>query len=427
MKVTVHGESDMARALEGWAVPAACDELIIDAPGAKRFTNCLLGSSIDCRVTVVPTSLPEVSYAGLFSMCRMLSHQPIIDMSNCINAAAMFKGCEAMRFSMYTFRNTANVRDMRQCFWGCTWFSGNGLQYWDFSGLASQDAMRNFAGKTKFQTRVYDGIIENLHAQAVAGTLPTPMSDVDFGDAVYSPRVKEMRQYLVEYGWEIIDGGEVPYELSPLEIEFSRSVDQRLVAGDFPGNIDLSPVVRTARNGILISPRHVLYVKHYQPSPGQTITFWNGEQAIIQNSTPGGWDIAIATLRDPVSIRPALVFGSQWQQQMPLLKGPPSRYPSGTRPALLFFNQRSEIGVWDFSYADDDPPTAQGNKPTDPLRAAHYLPIALGDSGAPLCAVHGDRLVVAYALVTSMGSGIFTGSVSKWISDVTGGAAEILQ
>ena len=69
MKITVHGGTDMARALESWPVPEACDELTIDAPQARRFTNCLLNSPINCRVTVVPTENDAVSYAGLFAGC----------------------------------------------------------------------------------------------------------------------------------------------------------------------------------------------------------------------------------------------------------------------------------------------------------------------------------------------------------------------
>jgi len=424
MKITVHGGTDMARALEFWPVPEACEELVIDAPLARRFTNCLLNSPVNCRVTVVPTENDAVSYAGLFSGCRFLQHQPMADTSKCINMAAFLKGCREARFNLLHFRHTANVRDMRQCLMGCVNLAGNGLQEWDFSGLSSEDAMRNFAHGTSFQTRYYDGLVENLFNQAKAGTLPTPMKAVDFGAARFSPRVKEMRHFVIGYGWDITDGGEVPYELSPLEAEFSDSVDRRLEVNDFPGDIDLSPVVRTARNGILISPRHVLYVKHYQPRPGQTITFWNGEQAVIQKSTPGDWDIAVATLKNPVSIRPALVFGPEWKRQMPLLEGPPSRYPDGTKPAMLFCNQREEVGIWDWSFASFYPPSSQCLKPTDPLRAAHYIGISVGDSGSPICAVYGNRLVVAYALVSSMGSGVFTGAVSEWLSEVTSGEIE---
>jgi len=424
MKITVQGGTDMARALEAWPVPEACDELIIDAPEARRFTNCLLGSPIDCRIRVTPTNLPEVSYAGLFSQCRMLNYQPILDMSNCVNAAALFKECREMRFSVYWFRHTSKVRDMRQCFWGCTNFSGNGLQSWDFSSLHTADSMRNFAGRTKFFTRFYDGLIENLYEQAKTGTLPTPMNAVDFGEAKFTPHVAKKREFLISFGWEIIDGGEVPYELSPLEQAFTRAIDERLESNEFPGSIDLSPMCRSHRNGILISPQHVLYVKHYQPRPGQSISFWNGETATVQKCTPGDYDIAVATLRDPVAIRPALVMPSDWKEKMPMASGPPTQYPIGTRPPMIWSNRLNEIGLWDFSYADDFPPFCQGTMPVDPLRDAWHRGIRLGDSGSPVCFVFGDRLVVAYSLATSGGTGVFTGSVREWLDEVTYGTLE---
>lgn len=424
MKITVTGGMDMARALEEWRVPSACEELVIDAPNARRFTNCFLNSPINCRIRITPTALPEVSYAGLFSMCRELSHQPFLDMSRCISMAAMFKGNEAMRYNLYVMRDTSKVRDMRQCFLGCTNYSGMGLQEWDFSGLASPNSMTFFATRTTFQSRFYDGLIENLYEQAKVGTLPTPMHRVDFGNAKFSPHVKEKREFLISYGWEIMDNGEIPYELSKLDQAFIRAIDDRLEANEFPGSIDLGPMCRSARNGILISPRHVLYVRHFQPRPGQSVSFWNGETAIVQRNIPNSWDISVAELREPVSTRPALVFPADWKTQMPMLAGPPSQYPSGTRPPMIWSNRLNEIGLWDLSYADDYPPQAQAANPVDPLREAWFQGIAVGDSGSPVCCVYGDRLVVAFPLAMSTGSGVFTGAVREWLDEVTQGMVE---
>lgn len=424
MRITVQGGVDMARALEEWRLPAACEELVIDAPDARRFTNCLINSPINCRVVVTRTNLPEVSYAGLFALCRRLNWQPMIDMSNCISMAAMFKMNESMRYSVLSLKDTGKVRDMRQCFFGCTYFSGNGLQEWDFSGLSSENSMSFFATRTTFFTRYYDDLIENLYDQAKVATLPTPMRDVDFGNAKYSPHVRDKRDFLVSYGWDIKDGGEVPYDLSPLEKAFIASIDERLEANEFPGTIDLGPVCRSARNGILISPRHVLYVKHYQPRPGQTISLWNGETAVVEKSIPGSWDIAVAVLRHPVSTRPALVFPANWKTLMPSMAGPPSQYPDGTNPPLLWVNRLNEIGLWDLSHADDYPPQAQSSKPVDPLREQWFHGIAVGDSGSPVCCVYGDRLVVAYPLAMSSGSGVFTGAVREWLDEVTQGMVE---
>lgn len=424
MRITVQGGTDMARALEEWRLPAACEELVIDAPSARRFTNCLLNSPINCRVQVTPTNLPEVSYAGLFSLCRSLNHQPKIDMRNCVSMAAMFKQNEEMRYSVYALKETSKVRDMRQCFLGCTYFSGNGLQEWDFTGLSSQNSMTFFATRTTFYTRYYDGLIENLYEQAKTGLLPTPMIRVDFGNAKFSPHVRDKREFLIRYGWEIVDGGEVPYELSPLEKAFISSVDDRLEANEFPGTIDLGPVCRSARNGILISPRHVLYVRHYQPTPGQTISLWSGETAVVEKNIPGSWDVSVAVLRHSVSTRPALVFPANWKTLMPTMAGPPTQYPDGTRPPVLWFNRLNEVGIWDLSYASEYPPQGQSIRPVDPLRDQWFRGISMGDSGSPVCCVYGGRLVVAYALTNAGGNGVFTGSVREWLDEATNGMVE---
>lgn len=426
MKITVHGGTDMRRALEAWIVPETCEELILDAPQARRFTNCLLNSLVTCRVTVKPTENDAVSYAGLFSGCRYLVNQPMVDVSKCINLAAFLKSCRSARFNLYHFRHTARVRDMRQCLWGCENISGIGLQAWDFSGLSSEDSMRNFAGNTNFQTRYYDSLIENLYSQAKAGTLPTPMRAVDFGSARYSPVVAPLHKYVVDYGWEILDGGPVTADLSPTEKELSRSVDSRLTAGQFPGTIDLSPMATSSRNGILISPQHVLYVRHYQPRPGQAVTFWGGEKAVVASCTPGDWDVAVATLRDPVAIRPALVFGVDWEEKMPLLAGPPSQYPAGTSPPVVWKNRNQQIGVADLMYARGMPPTSHIKQSADPKRAAHSVDIRVGDSGSPCCCVIGDRLVVAHALADSRGMGVFTGGITEWLREVTQNQVQFL-
>jgi hypothetical protein len=427
MKITVHGGADMARALEFWPTPEACDELIIDAPSAKRFTNCLLNSPINCRVTVVPTENDAVSYAGLFSGCRFLQHQPVVDVSKCFNMAAMFKQAESLRCSLYQFRQTSQVRDMRQCLWGASGLSGNGLCEWDFSSLSSPNAMRHFAGSTKLATKHYDELIQSLYYQAVAKTLPTPMRAVDFGSAQYSPLVARMRAEIIAYGWEIIDGGVIEVGTSPFEESLARSVDDILKGGEFPNGIDLSPVVRSARNGILISPQHVLYVRHYQPTVGQRIEFWNGESAVIERCTAHHLDVAVAKLRDPVSVRPALVLPEDWESHMPTAPGPPIAYPAGARPAVVWFNQDSEIGVEDFGYVHKSVCFSTMTRSPDPLRSSRHVDIRIGDSGAPVCFVHKGRLLVLHAMVNGRGDGVCTGAINGWLKHVTEGKVHVIE
>jgi len=423
MKIVVQGGNDMTMGLAGFSPPVLCERIVVSAPEARRFTHLFADSPVNCRVEIEP-SRGDVTYAGMFSGCTQLNAQPIVNMSNCINAAAMFKNCQSARFNLFELRHTKKVRNMRQCFAGCTSLSGNGLQAWDYSGLVGADAMRNFAGGTNFPSRFYDNILRRWHEQARAGVLPTPMRGVDMGGARYSPAVADDREFLVQYGWDISDGGEVPYTLSALEKEFTRSIDDRLESADFPGDIDLSPVARSARNGILISPKHVLYVRHYQPAVGQSVSFWNGETATVQSCVAGDWDVAVATLAAPVDVRPALVMPADWKAKMPTMYGPPSSYPDGTNPPMLWVNRLNEVGIWDLSYANNNPAVCQGVMPSDPLRARHFRGIGVGDSGSPVCCVYGDRLVAAYPLAMSTGSGVFTGAVYDWLHSVTNGTIE---
>ena len=410
MILTITGTNDLHRALEGWAAPASCEELVIDCPEARSFTNCFLNSPINCRVRITPTTEQEVAYNGLFAGCKQLTWQPVMDTSRCINMAAMFKDCESMRFSHHWLK-TSNVRDMRQMFMGCAAWSGDGPQKFDFSSLGSEDAMRNFATGTKVRTVYYDQWLENLYGQAKAGTLKTPMHAVAFGAAQYSPVMAEKRQFLIKYGWEIIDGGEVPSSLSQLEVSFSEAVDSRLKDGQFPGTIDLSPVCRTMHGGIAITPRHTLHVRHYMPHVNQPIKFWNGEKALVQAIEHGRWDIAIATLDRDCNVTPALVMPRNWQELMPNSAGPPTKYPAGTRPPLLVFNRDNQIGIWDLLYISTSKtqaqPRAQPQDPAEPDRAAHHMSMVVGDSGSPVCFVHRDRLVAAWSVVNSDGSGVW--------------------
>jgi len=431
MILTISDADNMFRALEGWVPPDACHEVIVDCRKARRFTNCFLNSAINCRVRILPTSESAVSYAGLFSGCTNLNSQPFLDSSKCINMAAMFKNCSRMHFSLHWLQ-TSNVRDMRQMLMGCTYFSGNGPGYWDFSSLSSEHAMSNFATGTKFRTMYYDKILENLHRQAMAKTLPTPMRNVDMGAAKYSPAVAAKRQQLVDYGWEISDGGEVFANISRTETEFSNAVDDRLRSGSFPGDIDLSAVCTTARNGIAITPRHTLHVRHYMPRPGQPIKFWNGAEANVSKceANPESWDIAIATLDRDVAVKPALVMPHTYGDLLPNAIGPPSQYPPGTTMPMLWFNQRNKLHVSDFSYLSSTSPTAHMTRPMDQLRLQYFGGIAVGDSGSPACFVSGNRLVVSHAIANSNGAGVWLAGLLDWATAVvsrTGHALEYLR
>jgi hypothetical protein len=228
----------------------------------------------------------------------------------------------------------------------------------------------------------------------------------------------EKREFLVNYGWEIIDGGEVPITLSPFEVAFSDAVDNRLESGTFPGTIDLSPVCRTMRGGIAITPRHTLHCRHYMPPVGQPIKLWNGEEARVQAVDHGEWDIAIATLDRECNVTPALVMPRNYSELLPNAAGPPCSYPAGTRPAVLVFNRNNRIGIWDLSFVSRTRPNGQPQRSAQDDRAEHHLAVESGDSGSPACFVYGNRLVAAWPVANSDGSGVWLAGVRDWADGV---------
>jgi hypothetical protein len=395
-----------------------CHKVIIDAPKNQNFVNFFLNSDIDnITVEIVPTEMEWVNYAGFFSGCRKLNARPEWDNSKNKSMAAMFKSCDNMRFSLHNI-DTSNVIDFRQCFWGALNYSGNGIQSWDFSSARSPDAFNNFfGGGSSIQTIYYDELIESLYKQMKAGTLPTPMKSVNMGDSYYSPYMKEKHDELVAYGWDIVDGGVVPYELSPMEKYFSKTVDSRLAANNFPGDIDFGPVCVGSRNGILITPRHTLHVRHYMPSVGQSMKLISGEEVVVDKVDSGwmGLDIGIATLREGAKTKPALVLPSNWQELMPLLNGPPTHYPKGVAPALIRFKRGGVPTVNDATYAKGSGTPNTGCRiPVNQLRLDHFDGIKVGDSGSAVCFVYDNRLVVSYSLATSDGSGVFLAGCREW-------------
>lgn len=400
-----------------------CDKVIIDAPMNTKFVNFFLNSNIDKRIVINPPDekVESVNYAGMFSGCRKLNAEPEFDGSKNISMAAFYKSCESMRFNVARI-NTSKVRDFRQCFWGATNYTGIGISEWDFSSVVGPNAFNNFfGGGSKMENRFYDELILSLHRQMKAGTLPTPMVQVDLADSQYSPYVAERHKELVEYGWDLRDGGEVPYELSPLELEFTRSIDSRLANDTFPGDIDIGPVCVGSRNGLLISPRHTLHVKHYMPSVGQKMELASGEIVEVA-SVEAGWyalDVGIATLKEDAKTRPALVLPKNWPELLPNLPGPPLNYPRGTQPPMIKFKKKF-TSLCDTSWASSRIDACRGGMmvPIDPRRDAWWADIKMGDSGSAVCFVYGNRLVAAYSLATSGGTGIFIASLRDIVDEL---------
>jgi hypothetical protein len=428
MQLTISSSDDLSLACQGWAPPPACTEIVVDAPRVRRFTNMFLRSPINVRVRVTPTELDEVSYAGLFSMCDQLQHQPFVDTSRATNMAAMLKGLRQARFSLH-WVDASRCRDMRQMLWGCAVITGNGIDRWDFSSLVGPDAMRNFAGGTKFPTANYDAILRNLHRQAVAGTLPRPMHGVDFGRATYSRNMADERQYLVDYGWDLIDGGPATADvaMSPFERQVIREIDDRLSASRSPiEGVDMSPVLKRSRGGIMLTTRHCLHTYHWRPSRGDTIATWDGHTAkVVDVDIEGGlfWsaDAVVSTLDRDLPVTPCQVLPREWQATCPLLAqlGPPSPYADDQYPPLVWIGRDDRPQLVDIDWINRDTHRVCPRLPADPLRAAWYRPAVTGDSGSPMCWVHRGRLVLSH-LITNGGTGMGSAAFyfRPWLDEV---------
>lgn len=395
-----------------------CTKLVIDAPKNQKFVNFFLNSDINIRVEINPTQMEWVNYAGFFSGCRNLNYQPVWDNSKNKSMAAMFKSCESLRFSLHSI-DTSNVVDFRQCFWGAKNYSGNGPQYWNFSSARSPDAMRNFmGGGASMLQPYYDKFIENLHTQMKAGTLPTPMEAVDMGDSKYSPYYSKMRQELIDYGWELIDGGQaVPtVEPSEFEQEFYNSVFNRISNNpdNWMDDVDMSCHTRSSQGGILISPRHMIYTYHYKPGVGKKVTFWNGQQGIVEDVDifpAQQWgDIVIARLKEPIlDANPVLFLEKDWRKQCPRLGtyGPPSPFLPMENTPLVWVDNGNRVCTSSVSFITEWP--GRPNRvvttvPENPMIKLKYKDAVPGDSGSPMCFLYGKRFVLSH-VITEAGAG----------------------
>ena len=410
-------------------LPKDCTKLIIDAPKNEKFVNFFLNSDIDVTVEIKPTDMDSVNYAGFFSGCKNLNHKPLFDNSKNKSMAAMFKSCENMRFSLQDL-NTSNVVDFRQCFWGCKNFAGLGPQYWDFSSVRSPDGMRNFmGGGCSMKQAYYDQFIENLWKQMKTGTLPTPMAAVDMGDSQYSPYYSEMRQELIDYGWDILDGGQAVPTIEPSrwEQEFYDSIYSRLVNNpdNWLDGVDMSCHTRSAMGGILISPRHMIFAFHYTPPVGHKVVFWNGQQAIVEHRDAGlvnYGDLVLIRLKEPVQgANPVLFLDKDWEMQCPRLAsyGPPSPFLPMENTPTIWIDNRNRVCVSTVSYITEYPRMPNRVvmvEPENPVFKSKYKGAVPGDSGSPQCFLHNNKFVFSHP-ITAGGPGTGTWINLKEVRD----------
>lgn len=161
--------------------------------------------------------------------------------------------------------------------------------------------------------------------------------------------------------------------------------------------------------GTLISPRHVLFVEHFDfhPSVGATIRFVTTNNTVISRTitalathpdyVPFYPDITIGVLNSdvPPSISFAKILPQNWETYFPSMSNPPFEYdPLGRIPALsLDQEEKALVSEWAaIRYAT--PPRNLFLSPVNEQRLAFFENLILGDSGNPAFLIINNELVI---------------------------------
>lgn len=173
---------------------------------------------------------------------------------------------------------------------------------------------------------------------------------------------------------------------------WSDAVDSRL-AGTWPGSVDVSCISTwnsdggAQKAGILVSPRHLLFVTHHFPAVNSTIKFGAIERTlidVISLATTGTLfpDITVGVLDSDVSLPFAKVLAATQD------------FTSFNVPAI-WVDQEKKLLVQNIAGIADG--RVVGERPSQVHFASRYAEsenVVSGDSGSPVCLVHGDDLIL---------------------------------
>lgn len=155
------------------------------------------------------------------------------------------------------------------------------------------------------------------------------------------------------------------------------------------------------RAGTLISPRHVIFARHYQIAEGATLRFVTAANVVVTRTMTAkaslpvvaGYypDITVGVLDSdvPEGIAFAKVLPGDWEDYMPS-PGPTRRIPA------LTLDQEAKALVSDLVHVADstDHPFATFARPVDPALTPWYEDKVGGDSGQPAFLIINDELVL---------------------------------
>lgn len=158
------------------------------------------------------------------------------------------------------------------------------------------------------------------------------------------------------------------------------------------------------RGGILISPRHVLFAKHWMPTTQAVIRFVADNDALVERTVSAvenlsGADLSVALLDSdvPSSITFAKVLPKDWRQKIPDV--------AGFAIPCVWVDPDKKLLVVDLAALEADQfSMAAGVEPTHSQRAIRYENVVSGDSGCAVCLV-ADGALVALTCWTFGGAG----------------------
>ena len=168
------------------------------------------------------------------------------------------------------------------------------------------------------------------------------------------------------------------------------------------GSLDLTAFCITPQAGVLVSPRHVLFVTHYHPAVGATLQWVTQDNQTISRTLS-----AVVSLSDTAYVHPDITVGvidSEIPSSISFVKvfgDNTLRDWAGYRVPVVIrdqFNRIHEADVQQVSPLGATTPTVWLQAPLSPLRLPRYKTVVSGDSGSPVCVVENSKPVLLMML-----------------------------
>lgn len=160
-------------------------------------------------------------------------------------------------------------------------------------------------------------------------------------------------------------------------------------------SLDLTAFCITAQAGVLVSPRHVLFVTHYHPAVGAALQWVTQDNQTISRTLT-----AVVSLPDASYLHPDITLGvidSDVPASISFVKvfgDSALRDWGGYHVPVVIrdqFNHLHEADVLQVSPTTSVSPTVWLQAPLSPLRLPRYKTIISGDSGSPVYVVENGK------------------------------------